>query len=71
MSSTNDTDLTSVTQRTKRVLKLRGVEPFYGMPEVIEESYIDLATGKEKLLSKQPLPTRPVAKYPARTSTMP
>lgn len=51
-SSPNKDDLANVTQRTIQIITPRTSSPALGLPEVIEERYLDLSTGQEKLLKK-------------------
>ncbi|MBI3211679.1 MAG: RHS repeat-associated core domain-containing protein [Simkania negevensis] len=44
--------MTNVTQRTLQIIIPRSQSPGLGMPEVIEERYLDLNTFEEKLLKK-------------------
>lgn len=51
-SSANRDDLSGVTERRIKRFSLRQSEPFLGMPEVVEERYLDLNTSTEVLLKK-------------------
>lgn len=45
-------DLTGVTERTIHIIHNRAEAPGLGLPEIIEERYLDLKTGDERLLRK-------------------
>jgi len=45
-------DVTQVTYRLIRVTHPRVAEPFIGLPDLIEEKYLDVTTGQEKLLKQ-------------------
>ncbi|MBI2743409.1 MAG: RHS repeat protein [Chlamydiales bacterium] len=51
-SSVDKKDLTDVTTRKIRVTVPKQSEPFIGFAERIEERYLDIATGQEKLLKR-------------------
>ena len=45
-------NLIDVTERHIKHITLRNTQPFYGLPETIEEKYLDLNTNQERLLKK-------------------
>jgi RHS repeat-associated protein len=51
-TSKNKNDLTNVTVRKIKRITPKRQAPFIGMPEIIEEKYLDLNTKEEKLLKK-------------------
>ncbi len=51
-SSLDKNNLADVSQRTFQVITPRQSEPALGLPEIIEDRYLDLLTGEEKLLKK-------------------